>query len=149
MTLVHVFFAALAAFRLTTLFNQEELWEPVRRKLPAIPWNCMLCMSVWGGILATAFFLLLPWLNWPLALSWLYLAYMSQRKEAMKEKEVAAQPQAMDEVNFRVETMMQEYRSLLGMAADRASSLAVALGLANQKILAQASEIEALKAEKK
>ncbi len=75
----HILFATLAAFRLTTLFVSDAIWKPIRSRFPQVPWHCALCMSVWAGIAATVFLIALPWANWPLGLSWLYLAYTQTR----------------------------------------------------------------------
>lgn len=84
---LHFLIAILATYRLTVLFTQDAILQPVRVRLPRVPWHCALCMSVWAGAVATLFLWALPWLNWPLALSWLYLAY--QQEQAAKQ---AAKP---------------------------------------------------------
>ena len=71
---LHALAAALATWRLTELIALDKVAEPLRRRLPR--WyllTCVRCLSVWMGILTTLAFAFVPWLNWPLALSWLYL----------------------------------------------------------------------------
>lgn len=146
---LNAFLAALAAFRLTTLFNQEEIWEPIRRRFPAIPWGCMLCMSVWGGGVATVFFLTVPWLNWPLAFSWLYLAYKGHRNVLEKEAVPQPTPTLMptpapaDDVPLRVNAMAQEDSNILQSLIERCRALAVANALANARIQALEAALSA------
>lgn len=71
----HPVMAILAAFRLVDVFVADRVWDRPRRWWPQIPWTCVRCMSVWAGVVSTSILILLPWLAWPLALSWLYLAY--------------------------------------------------------------------------
>ena len=134
---IHALFAVLAAFRLTTLFTQDAIWDWPRRKLPRIPWHCSLCMSVWAGIAATAFLLAVPYLNWPLAASWLYLAYERTRK-----------PVESEELNARVNAMHAEYALQLGALTRRGTELAAELTSAALRERALREEIEKLKAEK-
>lgn len=75
MEILHALVSVLAAFRIVDLFVGDTLWRVPRKWLPNIPWSCVRCMSVWAGAICTAFLLTIPWLNWPLAISWLYLAY--------------------------------------------------------------------------
>lgn len=67
--------AILATFRLVDLFVADSIFNSIRNKFPQVPWKCVRCNSVWSGALATLFYYFVPWLNWPLALSWFYLAY--------------------------------------------------------------------------
>ncbi len=71
----HPLMAILAAFRLVDLIVADTLIQRVRERFPQLPWQCVRCASVWAGIAATIFLVVLPWINWPLALSWLYMAY--------------------------------------------------------------------------
>ena len=100
---LHALIAVFAAFRLTTLFTVDSLWSPVRRRFPKVPWGCSLCMSVWAGIVATIFMALLPWLNWPLALSWLYLS-----KNAKETPKVENQDQVVKTLQLRLEALSQQ-----------------------------------------
>lgn len=129
----HALFAILAAFRLTTLFTSDAFWQPMRVRLPRIPWHCSLCMSVWAGIAATAFLLAAPYLNWPLAISWLYLAYERQRKVDNEE------------LNARVNAMQAELQMTIGAIAKRGSELAAEVQsglLREQKLQERIAELE-------
>ena len=127
---LHALFAILAAFRLTTLFTTDAIWDLPRRKLPFIPWHCALCMSVWGGILATAFLLAVPYLNWPLAISWLYLAM--KRGLRMETSELEA----------RVNAMHAEYGIAVAAVSRRASELSAELtsSALREKVLREENE---------
>ena len=94
----HALFAVLAAFRLTGLFVEDNIWTPVRKRFPKVHWHCGHCMSIWGSVLATAFFFTVPWLNWSFALSFLYLAYQAQKLQVKRhmtpEEELKIRAQA-------------------------------------------------------
>ena len=126
----HALFAILSAFRLTTLFSTDAIWDWPRRKLPLIPWHCALCMSVWGGILATAFLIAIPWANWPLGMSWLYLAM--KRGLRMETSELEA----------RVNAMHAEYQLHIGALTRRATELSAELtsGALREKALHEENE---------
>lgn len=70
---IHILSVPLAAWRLTELFAQDRVTLPLRKKFPGYLWTCPRCLSVWAGMIATVFYVCWPWLNWPLALAWLYL----------------------------------------------------------------------------
>lgn len=70
---LHVVAALLATCRLTEIITQERISQWVRQKWPLYLWTCPRCVSVWSAIAATAAFVYMPFLNWPLALSWLYI----------------------------------------------------------------------------
>lgn len=127
---LHSLFAILAAFRLTTLFTQDAIWQPMRLRLPRIPWHCALCMSVWAGIAATAFLLAAPYLNWPLGISWLYLAYERTRKVDNEE------------LNARIGAMQAEYELQFSALARRSTMLAAdnASGALREKALREENE---------
>lgn len=74
MTYVHILMAVLAAWRLTEIITQDKISEPLRKRWPLYIWTCNRCVSVWASAACTALFALWPWLNWPLAISWLYIA---------------------------------------------------------------------------
>ena len=121
---IHALIAVLAAFRLTTLFTVDALWAPIRRRFRKVPWQCSLCMSVWAGAVATLFYATMPWLNWPLALSWFYLVYMESRKpmtEAVKPQE---QPAAPSDMQVRLEALQREHNEHLNAVSNRAAALA-------------------------
>lgn len=134
MEFLHALFAILAAFRLTTLFAADAIWHPVRTRLPRIPWHCALCMSVWAGIVATVFLLAVPYLNWPLGLSWLYLAM--KRGFRMESSEIEA----------RVSAMQSEYELSISAASKRSAMLAAELTSAMMREKALKEENEKLKA---
>ena len=71
----HPIMTIFAAFRLVDLFVGDSLLKRVRRRITWFPWACVRCVSVWAGAGAVAVLLIWPWLNWALAISWLYLAY--------------------------------------------------------------------------
>ena len=82
---LHIFIAILSSFRITILFTEDAIWSKVRKATPKIPWNCSLCMSVWSGIISTVSLVIYPWLNWPFAFSWLYLAAQNIRRTTKVE----------------------------------------------------------------
>lgn len=122
MELLHALAAVLAAFRLTTLFTQDAIWDRARRKFPQVPWYCSLCMSVWASILATAFLLAVPYVNWPLAISWLYLAY--ERTKKVDSEELTA----------RVNAMQAEYEAAISALAKRSSTMAAEIASLNIRV---------------
>lgn len=71
--LLHVAAAILSCWRLTDLLVFDRLSAPLRERLPYYLFRCPRCLSVWTGATCTAAFAFFPWLNWPLALSWLFL----------------------------------------------------------------------------
>lgn len=83
MTPVHLIAMALATFRLTELIVSDKLTEPLRQRFPHYLWGgtqngqrfqgCGRCVSVWAGAVAVGIFYVFPLLNWPLALSWLFI----------------------------------------------------------------------------
>lgn len=125
----HIAAAILSAFRLTTLFTQDSVWEPVRKRLPQVPWACSLCMSVWSGALALALLLALPWLNWPLAFSWLYLA-----NEALRMPKQKPQAPAVADAEIRIQTLLNEDDATITGLLNRNRQLAVANALAQKEI---------------
>ena len=77
---VHTIFAIMATFRLVDMFMSDRITVGLRVRWPLYVWSCQRCLSVWCGVLATIFFLFVPWLNWPLALSWFYLTKETWRR---------------------------------------------------------------------
>lgn len=130
---LHALFTVLAAFRLTTLFSSDAIWQPVRERFPRLPWHCALCMSVWGGILATLFLLAAPYLNWPLAVSWLYLFQERQRK-----------PVDGKEIEARVSAMQAEYELQASALMRRSSVLAADLSSTQAALLARSARVAEL-----
>lgn len=135
MEILHALASVLAAFRLTTLFTQDAIWNPVRLRLPSVPWHCSLCMSVWGGIAATVFLLTLPWLNWPLAVSWLYLLWERLRS-----------PMDAKELEARVAAMQAEYELQAAALMRRSSVMAADLSSAHSQIREMSAKLEELEA---
>lgn len=86
-----------------------------------MPWHCGLCMSVWGGVVATAFLALLPWLNWPFALSLLYVTHGANRMTQKNDK--------ADEQTIRVQaiitTLSQQRDAALNGLAEVNGELAI------------------------
>lgn len=70
---LHVLAAIFATWRLTEIVTMDRISEPVRRRWPHYLWGCPRCVSVWAGMTVTGLLIFVPWLNWPLALSWLFL----------------------------------------------------------------------------
>lgn len=76
----HLVAMVFAAWRLTELFGLDRITEPIRRRFPHYLWTCPRCLSVWMGGGAVLIYLVLPWLNWPLALSYFYIAEIDWRQ---------------------------------------------------------------------
>ena len=89
--------AILASFRLTESFLYDEVWSPVRRWFPRLPWKCPRCTAVWAGAIWTAFYLVEPWLNWPLLLSWLYFIAVDWKTEWLKRNKVLSSTSKQEE----------------------------------------------------
>lgn len=130
MVWLDLLFAILAAFRLTTLFTSDAIWHLVRKRFPAVPWHCSLCMSIWAGCASTLFLAILPWLNWPLAISWLYLAYLNTTAHLALFRGPDMTPEKISEIrqNASVAFLQKvwEVTAQLGMnsTADAAQALA-------------------------
>lgn len=75
MTIFHLVSMVLASFRLVEIVTLDRISAPIRDRFPHYFWTCGRCVSVWTGAIAVGVFMLAPWLNWPLALSWLYIAF--------------------------------------------------------------------------
>lgn len=90
----HVAAASLCLGRLVTLFSSDKITEGLRRRIARnyildYLLNCNLCLSVWAGIATTVMFVFFPWGNWPFALSWLYMVWLSmlhKRRENERER---------------------------------------------------------------
>lgn len=76
----HLIAMVFATFRLTELFLMDKITEPLRRRLPHYLWSCLRCVSVWAGAAAIGIYLIFPWINWPLTLSWFYIAEIDWRQ---------------------------------------------------------------------
>lgn len=72
---LHFLMAVFSVFRLTNLLVGDTILDPIRERFPEVPWRCPNCMSVWAGIASVACFSWIPWVNWPLAMSWFYQTY--------------------------------------------------------------------------
>src|SRR4029077_18761611 len=82
--------------------------------------ECQRCFSVWAGLTATLTFVVFPWLNWPLALSWLYIWHnevVFQRRVAMQGREFRVT--LNKEGNFQVKSDLtsQEISQVMAMVA--------------------------------
>jgi hypothetical protein len=75
MIYVHLMFAVLAAWRIVELFTQDRITGKLREKFPTYLWQCPRCLSVWAGAFVAVAFVFMPFLNWPLAISWLYFVH--------------------------------------------------------------------------
>jgi hypothetical protein len=71
--IVHIVMAICSACRLTEIVTQDRIFERVRHRWPTYLWTCSRCVSVWAGIITVCVYYERPWLNWPLALSYLYI----------------------------------------------------------------------------
>ena len=76
--LLHLVALLLATFRLTEALAADQVFAPLRAQMN--PWlrylfTCTRCLSVWAGAICVGSFLIWPWLNWPLALSWVYFVH--------------------------------------------------------------------------
>lgn len=104
MIYAHILVAILAAWRITELFTVDRITDRLRKRFPTYLWQCPRCMSVWaGGWTALVLFLgqtamlghlahsVILWLNWPFALSWMYLwhlDYVSSKRIAARGREM-------------------------------------------------------------
>jgi hypothetical protein len=73
--LIHLIFAVLAVIRLTEMFTVDKITEPLRKSFSWYIWTCPRCLSVWAGIFCAIGFFFAPWVNWPLAFSYLYFVH--------------------------------------------------------------------------
>lgn len=86
--LLHVLALGLAVFRLTEIVTMDRISASFRARFPHYLWGCPRCVSVWAGAVCTALWYTVPWLNWALALSWLYIVameYRAQRQEQARQ----------------------------------------------------------------
>ena len=127
MEYLHTIAAMFAAFRLTTLFTIDAIWIPIRRRFPKVPWSCSLCMSVWAGAAATAFVAFLPWLNWPLALSWAWLAYSEPKPQPKPETRMNEQQRQQIATNAYTAELKMAVGEMAQRCADLRAQLEVAL----------------------
>lgn len=73
--------AMIFAFgRVIELFGIDSIMLPLRRSFPSYLWSCPRCISVWAGTIVVPLFYFYPWANWPLALSWLYIAWIDRKQ---------------------------------------------------------------------
>ena len=149
MLVLHAVAAVLAAFRLTELITMDRISEPIRQRWPHYLWGCPRCVSVWAGGAATACFFYLPWLNWPLAISWLYLAYMSMPKKAVPMPESAPPVNnegmaSINEMQLRVDAMDAEFKGIITALTERCTTLAVASAVLRSQLAAANARIEHL-----
>lgn len=72
----HVLAAIFATWRLTELFTVDRLLQKLRDRYPTYLLRCSRCISVWAAIAATLMLGFAPWLNWPFALAYFYLAHL-------------------------------------------------------------------------
>ncbi len=90
-TPIHILAAVLATYRVTEIVTADRIGAPIRKRWPIYLWTCPRCVSVWAGAFCTGLFLISPWLNWPFALSWVYLWHVDsviQQRLNEKGKEV-------------------------------------------------------------
>lgn len=72
MKYLQLLFAIIGTYRLVELLLLDRISLPIRSRFPSYLWSCPRCLSIWAGGFCTLSYLFLPWLNWPLALSWIY-----------------------------------------------------------------------------
>lgn len=65
--------------RLIELFGIDRITANIRKAFPSYLWGCARCISIWAGIAVTLLFYYYPWANWPLALSWLWIAWLDRK----------------------------------------------------------------------
>ncbi len=70
---IHIAAAIGSFWRLTELIMQDRVTLRLRQWFPSYLWTCLRCVSFWAGLMATALYVYRPILNWPLALSMLYI----------------------------------------------------------------------------
>lgn len=75
MKAIHLILAILAVWRLTEIITIDQIFEPVRRRFPIYLWTCPRCVSIWAGAASTLFYVYSPFVNWPFALSWLFMLH--------------------------------------------------------------------------
>jgi hypothetical protein len=78
MQFIHVLMAILGSWRLVEVAMFDEIFAPIRKLCSRFQWlklfwQCPKCVSVWVGAASTIAFFYFPFLNWPFALSFLYL----------------------------------------------------------------------------
>lgn len=73
MLILHFAMAVLATGRITEVITSDRITDSFRRRFPTYLWTCQRCVSVWAGIFVTLMFLYAPFVNWPFAMSWLFL----------------------------------------------------------------------------
>lgn len=78
--MLHVLAMVLAAFRLTELVTMDRITAPLRALVPWFVITCGRCVSVWMAAVALGVYWYAPWLNWVLAVAWLYLAQADYRQ---------------------------------------------------------------------
>lgn len=72
MNFLNLLFAVIATYRLVELFLLDRITLKLRTKFPSYLWSCPRCLSVWSGIFTTLSYIFCPYLNYPLAFSWIY-----------------------------------------------------------------------------
>jgi hypothetical protein len=82
LAVAHLVAMVFAAFRLTEIVYLDRVTEPLRRRYRHYLWTCPRCLSVWMGGVAVGIYLVFPWLNWPLALSWFFIMEIDLRSLA-------------------------------------------------------------------
>ena len=126
LTFVHVIAAVLASVRLVELLLIDRITQPLRTRLAqSYLWQCPRCLSVWSGMWVTVCFIVWPWLNWPLALSWVYITLMDwrtarrQHKLAQAKQVIGRNPMA----RTAVQVMQQQLSDLMAVNANLQAKL--------------------------
>ena len=92
MEFLHALMSVFAAFRLVDLFMSDRITQRIRQQWPLYIWACPRCLSVWCGILAVIVFMAVPIVNWPLAISWVYMSLQDQITTAKSRKIIITLP---------------------------------------------------------
>ena len=85
MIALHLLAMLFSFGRLIELFGIDKITEPLRKRFPSYLWSCPRCLSIWAGIAVVLIYLTFPWLNWPLALSWLFIARLDKKMASGRE----------------------------------------------------------------
>lgn len=69
---LHILAACLSVWRITALFTEDKITEPIRKRFPWYVLKCPICFSMWASFAAVAMFAFFPWANWLFALAMVY-----------------------------------------------------------------------------
>ena len=72
---LHIAAMILCAFRLTEIVTQDKISLKIRQRWPIYFLTCSRCVSVWSGLVAMLFYLYAPMVNWPFAISAIWILF--------------------------------------------------------------------------